>query len=107
MLKIFLSALLPTLAVFSQTLPPPFETPAVNNPPIVIPRPDGAKLNVPGGFTVEEYATGGFQRPRFMVEGPGGEVLVSDTVANGSVYVLKGGEKKVLLSGLGPPYGLG
>jgi glucose/arabinose dehydrogenase len=105
-LKSLLSALLPTLAVFSQTLPPPFETPAVNNPPIVIARPDGAKLNVPAGFTVEEYATGGFQRPRFMVEGPGGEVLVSDTVANGSVYVLKGGEKKVLLSGLDRPYGL-
>jgi len=103
-LKIFLSALLPTLA--AQTLPRPFETPAVNNPPIVIARPDGAKLNVPAGFTVEEYATGSFQRPRYMVEGPGGEVLVSDTVANGSVYVLKGGEKKVLFSGLDRPYGL-
>ncbi len=71
----------------------------------MIARPDGAKLNVPAGFMVEEYASG-FQRPRFMVEGPGGEVLVSDTVANGSVYVLKNGEKKVLLSGLDRPYGL-
>ena len=104
--KILFSILLPTLAVCSQTLPPPFETPAVNNPPIVIARPDGAKLNVPAGFTVEGYAAGGFQRPRFMVEGPGGEVLVSDTVANGSVYVLKNGEKKILLSGLDRPYGL-
>jgi len=33
-------------------------------------------------------------------------VLVSDTVANGSVYAVKGGEKKVLLSGLDRPYGL-
>src|SRR5277367_3107801 len=68
-LKSLLFCVLPA-ALAAQTLPPPFETPAVNNPPIVIPRPDGAKLSVPAGFTVEEYATGGFQRPRFMVEGP-------------------------------------
>ncbi len=63
------------------------------------------KLKVPEGFTIEEYASG-FQRPRFMVEGPGGEVLVSDTVANGSVFAIQRGEKKVLLSGLDRPYGL-
>jgi glucose/arabinose dehydrogenase len=60
---------------------------------------------VPQDFVVQEYATG-FQRPRFMVEGPGEEVLLSDTVKNGSVYVLIHGEKKVLLSGLDQPYGL-
>ena len=41
-----------------------------------------------------------------MVEGPGGEVLVSDTVANGSVIALRDGAKKVLISGLDRPYGL-
>lgn len=104
-----LSFLLPFIAVVcsqaADTLPPPFATPAVANGPKVVARPDGAELKVPKGFTVEEYATG-FQRPRFMVEGPHGEVLLSDTVANGSVYVLTGGEKKVLLSGLDRPYGL-
>jgi glucose/arabinose dehydrogenase len=77
----------------------------VNNPPVVIAQPEGAKLNLPNGFVAEEYASG-FKRPRYMVEGPGGEVLVSDTVAGGSVYVLKNGEKKTLLSGLDRPYGL-
>lgn len=86
-------------------LPPPFETRSVNNPAKVIPRPEGASLKVPKGFVVEEFATG-FQRPRYMVEGPGGEVLVSDTIANGSVFVLNGSERKTLLSGLDRPYGL-
>lgn len=97
--------LLAVLTLYSQTLPPPFETPAVNNPPVIVPKPEGAKLNLPAGFAAEEYAAG-FSRPRFMVEGPNGEVLVSDTVPKGIVYVLKNGEKKVLLSGLDRPYGL-
>jgi glucose/arabinose dehydrogenase len=86
-------------------LPKPFATPAVKNPPTVVARPEGMKLKVPEGFKIEEYASG-FERPRFMVEGPGGEVLVSDTVTKGSVYALKDGQKKVLLSGLDKPYGL-
>jgi len=105
-LKSILFGVLPaTFVMYSQTLPPPFETPAVNNPPVVIARPAGAKLIAPAGFHMEEYASG-FQRPRFMVEGPGGEVLVSDTTPNGFVYAIKGGEKKVLLGGLDRPYGL-
>ncbi len=39
-----------------------------------------------------------------MVEWPGGEVLISDTIANGSVYALKDGTKKTILSGLDKPY---
>ena len=93
------------MLICSQTLPKPFETPAIANPPVVIARPEGAKLSLPQGFVAEEYASG-FQRPRFMVEGPGGEVLVSDMVPNGAVYALKNGKKKVLISGLDRPYGL-
>lgn len=101
MLNLFLLV----LAWQQNPLPKPFATPSVKNPATVIARPEGMKLKVPEGFTVEEYASG-FQRPRFMVEGPGGEVLVSDTVVNGSVFALKGGQKKVLISGLDKPYGL-
>jgi glucose/arabinose dehydrogenase len=86
-------------------LPPAHETPSVKNGPKVIPRPDGAQLKVPAGFTVEEFASG-FAKPRIMLQGPGGEVLVSDQVANGTVYALKGGEKTKLIEGLDRPYGL-
>jgi glucose/arabinose dehydrogenase len=92
-------------AAFPQELPAPYATPSASNGAKVIPRPDGARLKAPEGFTVAEYASG-FQRPRFMVQGAAGEVLVSDAVPNGSVYVLTNGEKKVLLSGLDRPYGL-
>src|SRR5439155_23043242 len=55
-------------------LPPPFATPSSTNRPVVVTRPDGAKLQVPKGFQIEEYATG-FQTPRFMLLGPGSEIL--------------------------------
>ncbi len=102
--------LLPLLAASAfglqqSDLPAPFATPSVNNGSTVIAKPEGAKLKAPHGFTVKQYAEG-FSRPRFMVEGPGGEVLISDTIPNGFVYVLKNGEKHTLLSGLDKPYGL-
>ncbi len=79
--------------------------PPISNGPTIVPRPAGAKITVPSGFSVEEYASG-FTRPRFMVEGPGGEVIVSDSVANGSVIAVRAGVKKTLVSGLDRPYGL-
>ncbi len=81
------------------------QAPPNANPPTMVSRPAGAGVKVPTGFSVEEFAAG-FERPRFMVEGPGGEVLVSDTIPNGSVVALRNGAKKVLLSGLDRPYGV-
>ncbi len=93
-------------------LPAPYATPSASNAPKVIPRPDQAKLTLPPGFTAELYADG-FQKPRFMTLGPGGEILVSDAAPGGSVYILldrkhdfKPSERKVLLQGLDRPYGL-
>ncbi len=89
----------------TDALPAPYTTPTVANGAKVIPRPEGAQLQVPAGFSVEKYAEG-FDRPRFMVQGSGGEVLISDMMPNGSVFALKNGTKKALLSGLDRPYGL-
>jgi glucose/arabinose dehydrogenase len=88
-------------------LPPPFATPSANNRPQVIPRPDGAQLQVPKGFTIEEFAAG-FERPRFMTLGPSREILLSDMTAKGSVYVLTnyGKDRKKIIEGLDRPYGL-
>jgi len=92
-------------------LPPPYATPSSTNQPRVVTRPEGAKLQVPHGFEIEEYATG-FNTPRFLLAGPSGEIILSDSSA-GSVYVLvdknksyKNPEKKVILEGLDRPYGL-
>ncbi|HET9318199.1 MAG TPA: PQQ-dependent sugar dehydrogenase [Bryobacteraceae bacterium] len=87
-------------------LPPPFATPSVDNGPHVVDRPEGAELKLPDGFQVDIYAEG-FEQPRFMALGPGGELLVSDSIKNGAVYVLEGQkERKKLIAGLDRPYGL-
>src|SRR5260370_4554366 len=88
-------------------LPPPFAPPPANNRPKVIPRPDGAQLRVPAGFDVEVWAEG-FDVPRFMVQGPSKELLLSDAARDGAGtgYVLEGKERKKLITGLDRPLGL-
>jgi glucose/arabinose dehydrogenase len=101
--------LLCTAAAFaqSQKLPAPYATPSASNGAKIVPRPNGAELKLPKGFEFSQWATG-FERPRFMLLGPGGEVLLSDMVPNGTVYVLtnNGKDKKKLIEGLDRPYGL-
>lgn len=100
------------LQVINPKLPPPFHTPSADNRPKVIPRPDGTELHLPDGFGIDVYAEG-FERPRFMLEGPSKEILVSDSMESGAVYILrdKGQDFKVeakqkLIDGLDRPYGL-
>jgi glucose/arabinose dehydrogenase len=90
----------------SVKLAAPYATPSVRNQPHVIPRPGGAQLQVPQGFDVEEWATG-FDQPRFMLQGPSNELLLSDS-DGGCVYVLtdNGKNRKKILTGLERPYGL-
>ena len=88
-------------------LPPPFSTPSSTNRPVVVEAPAGARLQVPAGFSVETWATG-FEIPRYLLQGPGGEILLTDSGA-GTVYAFAGGkaaEKKPLITGLRRPYGL-
>lgn len=96
-------------------LPPPYATPSANNGPRVIPQPAGAQLHVPEGFSVGVYADG-FDRPRYMLLGPGGELVMSDAAdkPDGTVYVMalqksdgyQAHERKKLITGLDRPYGL-
>jgi len=86
-------------------LPPPFATPSATNPPKVV-AATGQKFNLPEGFSAELYAEG-FQKARYMIELPGGTVLVSDSVAKGSVIAIAPDKsKKPLLTGLDRPFGL-
>lgn len=95
-------------------LPKPYHTPSSTNRPRVVAKPEGAQLTVPAGFKIEEYATGGFERPRFLLRGPSGELLVSDSVVNGKIHILfdknkdwkADDERKMLLQGLDRPYGM-
>ena len=102
----------------SRPLPPPFQTPSVENRPQVIRPPDGSRVKVPAGFSVD-VAAEGFETPRFMLLGPGQEILLSDSARNpgnaknGSVFVLvdkdrdgKIDQKTKIIEGLERPYGL-
>jgi glucose/arabinose dehydrogenase len=102
-----IAAALAFSAAVVPSLPPPFATPSVTNNPRIIPKPADARLNVPPGFQVEEYAEG-FQVPRFMILGPSNEVILADSAnpPNGTVYVLQGKNQKKLIEGLDKPYGL-
>jgi len=95
------------------TLPPPGHTESANNRPQVVARPAGAELKLPSGFQVQEWATG-FEKPRFMVQAPGGEILLSDSSDEGKVFVLadKDGDgkadagRKTLITGMYRPFGM-
>ena len=70
-------------------LPRPKLENEVTNGPKVIPRPEGAKLNLPPGFEVSTFAEGGFQRPRWMALAPNGDVFLADSSASGKIIVLR------------------
>ncbi|MFN7995166.1 MAG: PQQ-dependent sugar dehydrogenase [Bryobacteraceae bacterium] len=96
-------------------LPPPNATPSSNNGPRVVSKPGDAQLHVPAGFAVNAYAEE-FARPRYMLLGPGGELLLSDAAEgpDGCVWVMplnrhdgfQPHDRKKLISGLDRPYGL-
>jgi glucose/arabinose dehydrogenase len=100
----------------SKQLPPPFHTPSADNRSQVIPQPEGARVTVPPGFAAD-VAAEGFETPRYMILGPGQEILMSDSARGsqngGSVYVLvdkdrdgKIDQKTKIIEKLDRPFGL-
>jgi glucose/arabinose dehydrogenase len=87
-------------------LPPPDPKGQVSNPAKLIPKPADKNLQAPAGFTVEEYASG-FQKPRGIAQLPGGQVIVTEGVPRGGVYLVEEGKRgKALVDGLDRPYGI-
>jgi glucose/arabinose dehydrogenase len=87
-------------------LPAPFATPSVRNNSTIVPKPDGVSLSAPPGFVVEEFMDFAGLRPRFMMLGPGHEILLTDTSGNGNVFVIKDGQRTAIIEKLDRPYGL-
>lgn len=92
-------------------LPPPHATASVNNPPTVVPRPEGAVLTVPPGFTIAEWADS-LSNPRIVTVAPNGDVFVAESQAN-RVTVLRDGDgdgrpetRSMFADGLRQPFGI-
>lgn len=80
------------IVIKPESLPRPYETKSVMNNPRVTPAPAGAALQVPDGFAVEVFAEGGFEYPRWVIEGPNGDLFLSDSKA-GKVFLLRDSNK--------------
>lgn len=84
------------------------------NPPKLVPRPDGASLSLPSGFSATLFAAGGFKRPRNLAQAPNGDVFVVDS-GPGSIWVLRDAdrngtiedtERSEFATGLKQPFGI-
>lgn len=69
-------------------LPKPFATESVRNPPKVVAAPSGAKLEVPAGFDVAVFSEGDYRIPRWVKEGPNGDLFLADWQAN-TIFLLR------------------
>jgi glucose/arabinose dehydrogenase len=77
----------------------------------IIPRPEGAELTMPAGFSVSEYAVD-LKKPRWMQLAANGDVFVAESEA-GQISVLrdtnndgKADERMVFATGLSRPFGM-
>jgi glucose/arabinose dehydrogenase len=91
-------------------LPPPYATKPAAQPSSLSPRPPGAELKVPPGFTVRAFAK--LQGPRVVRVAPNGDIFVAETEA-GQVSVLRaadGADKpalnQVFVDGVDRPFGI-
>ena len=84
------------------------------NPPKLVPRPEGASLTLPAGFTATQIAAGGFKRPRTAAQAPNGDLVIVDSGA-GALWFLRDanangtiedGERHEFATGLKQPFGI-
>lgn len=101
------------LMLAAQQLPAPFHTPWFRKPTRVVTMPDGHRLTVPAGFTVNVFADN-LQMPRFMVLAPNGDVFVAQPVRGaGTIALLRDANhdgvaetRETFAAGLNRPFGL-
>jgi glucose/arabinose dehydrogenase len=93
-------------------LPPPGATQSALNMPRVVPRPEGAAFNHPGGFEVAVFAEGDFQEPRWMALAPNGDLFLADS-RPGRIIILRDAnqdgkpeERFDFATGLTQPFGM-
>lgn len=96
-------------------LPKPFASESVRNPPSVTTQPSGAKLELPPGFQLSVFSEGEYQNPRWVKEGPNGDLFLADAEGN-TIYLLRdankdgkidnASERFTFATGLDKPFGM-
>jgi glucose/arabinose dehydrogenase len=96
----------------STNLPPPYATPSNATIANIVSPPAGARLNLPAGFEIRTFASGGFENPRFMAQAPNGDIFVADT-GGSKIVILRDAngdgvpeQSFVFADGLNEPFGL-
>ncbi len=103
------------IVIKPESLPKPFASGSANNHPEVSPAPTGAGLTLPTGFEVKVFAEGEFRNPRWIIEGPNGDLFLSDNQVN-SITLLRDANKDGAIdnkterfefaTGLNQPFGM-
>jgi len=60
------------------SMPPPFESKSSSNAPQVVKQPEGATLQVPQGFQIEQLAHG-LRGPRLLRVAPNGDIFIAES----------------------------
>src|SRR5262245_54226504 len=114
LLALLLSAFAPELRRdLRQQLPAPFATPWYRKPTKVVAMPDGHRLTVPAGFTVNLFADK-LQFARFMALAPNGDVFLAEPFRGaGRITILRDADgdgvaetRETFVTGLNRPFGL-
>jgi len=92
-------------------LPKDFATLSAGNNPQIVDRPEGAKLSVPAGFQIKQFATDE-AAPRLLRTAPNGDIFIADT-RSGQIRVLRTvdgadapSDDSVFATGLSGPFGI-
>src|SRR5262249_18310652 len=96
-------------------MPKPFDSESVRNPPKVISQPTGARLELPAGFDLSVFSEGDYKYPRWIKEGPNGDLFLADTESN-AIFLLRdvnrdgkidnAKERFTFATGLNKPFGM-
>ena len=93
-------------------LPPPNPAEDAVNAPRIVPRPEGANLIMPPGFSAQTFAEGEFRQPRWLALAPNGDVFLSDSRA-GKIIILRDAnndgvaeQRFTFVEGMKQPFGM-
>src|SRR4030095_5024409 len=98
-------------------LPEPFKSPSVQNQPRVVPQPAGAKPDTQHGFDLSVFSEDGYLNPRWIIEGPNGDLFLTDSAQqSNSIFLLRDANKDgkidnaterfTFVTGLNRPFGM-